>query len=184
MIYIIVSTSNKKNKYKGETDADRIEVKEYKDSDGTYMYRPIYYFRALNGTTLSNYICVSSSSSSSYPDLSKKKVYYNLENPNECLTEYDASTAFIIYFFLIIPLACIIVGIVMIIKQIKVMNYIESGANNDYSGQNSNNNNYNYNPNTPVYNNYNAPIYNYSSASDPNQAGNGYYPNNNYQTNN
>ena len=106
------------------------------------MYRPIYYFRASNGTTLKEYTCESKSASTSYPSLNEKKVYYKLENPNDCLTEYDTNSAFVLYFVLFIPISCIITGIVMIITQIK--------AN---SGQNSNNNDYNYNPDFTGYDN-------------------------------
>ena len=80
LIFAISSTNYKKNKYKGQTEAYKIEAIKSYDSDGTYYYTPIYYFKALNGTKLANYRCVSKSLSNSYPDKSENKVYYNIDN--------------------------------------------------------------------------------------------------------
>lgn len=151
----IITFTYPKIKYKGQTDAYKIDVKGYYDSDDVYMYSTIYYFKVLKGTIEYNYICESLTTSSSYPDLSKKKVYYNEENPKECLTEFDANLPIIIYLILIVPFSFMTVGIFLFIQQIKYMKSLKSGVNNDYSGQNSINNN--YNTNTGDYNSYNTP---------------------------
>lgn len=57
------------------------------DSDSGTMYSPIYYYE-VKGVS---YTCKSSISSSKSPDLSKDLVYYNSNNPSQCVTQYSTS---------------------------------------------------------------------------------------------
>ena len=99
----------------GNTDKYDSKVKAYKiypnegygSDEGTYS--PIYYFKVDE----KEYACNSSMRSSKYPNEDKNEVYYDSENPEKCMTEYDKSSGkvggiicliaaiFIIYFFII-----------------------------------------------------------------------------------
>ena len=164
-ILIIVSYSNKENNYKGRAEAYQIDVNR-RSKKKNYVYSPIYHFKILNGNITIEYRCYSTSSSSSYPDLTKRTVYYNLENPNECLTEYDLSSTTLLYFLLIVPIIMLISGIFFIYREIRYICSVETGSKINYSSPVSNNND--YNPNTPVYNNNynNTPAYNDSNSNN------------------
>ena len=100
---------------------------------------------------MANYRCLSQSSSSSYPDKSKNKVYYNIDNPNECLTECDLSSVTIFYFLLILPIIGLVFPIFYVYKERKTICSEESDLNNNYTAPDSNN--YNNTLNTSDSNN-------------------------------
>ena len=87
-IYLTFISSDTK-KFDRETKAYKIEPNERYDSDDGIVYYPNYYFK-VNGN---EYICSSKSGSSSYPNESKNKVYYDSTNPEKCLTEYEKSSS-------------------------------------------------------------------------------------------
>ena len=107
-VYLTFMAGNT-NKYDSQTKAYRIYPNESYDSDGGYIYRPIYYFK-VDGR---DYECQAKTGSSSYPNEDKNIVYYDSTNPTKCKTEYEKSTSkfagiicliaavVIIYFFII-----------------------------------------------------------------------------------
>ena len=108
---VLLSSVNKSKKMDSTVEAYYIEIIEHYDSDGT-MYSPKYHYE-VDGKKL---ICDSSSSSSSYPNKEKNKVYYDSKNPEYCITEYDKSGNFILLIFLLLPLVFIAVGVINIKK--------------------------------------------------------------------
>ena len=87
-IYLSFFAGNTK-KFDRRTEAFKIEPNERYDSDDGTMYQPVYYFQVKG----KEYECESKSSSSSYPNKKKNKVYYDSKNPTKCLTEYDKSSS-------------------------------------------------------------------------------------------
>ena len=174
-ILIIISTINKKNRLDGKVEAYDIKDIKYRDSDGNIMYTPIYYFNASNNQS---YTCKASSSSSFRSDKTKKLVYYNTTDPDDCLTEYDLSTNTILYFVPLFLLVFIAVGVFLIIKSVRVCcyvtaqdyNYVNSEMPNVTPGlvPGSADFNNNYYLTTPVYNNYNNPINYYPNTNNMN----------------
>lgn len=90
----------------------RVEVSSYKNDKCNTMYSPIYYYRVDN----KQYICKSNFSSSVYPGIKNKNVYYDSKNPSSCMTEDSKSNSYILLVFLIIPLVFIVIGFVNINK--------------------------------------------------------------------
>ena len=161
----------KKNKYKGQTHAYLIEDDKYDDSEGGTMYCPKYYFIVANKT----YICRPSGSESIRPDHSKDLVYYDPENPNDCLTEYETNRPIFQYFLILIPVPFIFIGIYFMIKNI--IECCSKNNNNNYTNVETNNtsdttpnptpgkNDFNDDAN---YNNCNTSDYNYQNPNNIN----------------
>ena len=61
------------SKYDSKTNAYKVDVNEYYDSDSGTMYKPTFYFR-VHGK---EYVCDSKLSSSSYPNADNNVVYYH-----------------------------------------------------------------------------------------------------------
>jgi preprotein translocase subunit SecE len=115
------------SKYDAKTNAYQIDKNERYDSDDGTMYSPIYHFRH-NGN---NYECKSKMSSSSYPKESKNTVYYDSNNPEKCMTEYEKSNG------LFAGIICLVVAAVVFFFFIK-KNRSET-ENEQYHEQNMNN---------------------------------------------
>lgn len=105
MMAIGVSNLTKKNSFDGEVKATEIHWDSHYDSDSGTMYSPVYSYE-VEGVT---YNCSSRSSSSSKSG-AKGIVYYDTNNPSNCMTDFDNKTSFIIFIFLFLPLIFIIVG--------------------------------------------------------------------------
>lgn len=108
-IYLTFISGNT-NKYDSKVRAYKIDSNEHKDSDGGYLYSPIYYFQVND----EYYKCETKSGSSSKPDLNKNIVYYDSKNPEKCKTEYEKSTS---RFAGIICLAVTIFIVVIMLKK-------------------------------------------------------------------
>lgn len=121
MLGVLIFNINKSNKMDKSVLTTNIIVKEDYDSDDDITYSPVYYYEVKG----ESYVCKSKSSSSTYPDTSKGLVYYNSEDPTECMTEYDKSGNGILLLFLILPLTFIALGIVMIIKTNKKIKLVK-----------------------------------------------------------
>lgn len=111
---IAFGSITRKNALDGETKATTINWESYYDSDNGTMYRPIYSYE-VNGES---YTCRSSTSSSSRSG-AKGTVYYDTKNPENCMTDFDNGTNFIVIGFLLLPIIFMIVGGSQIKKAIK-----------------------------------------------------------------
>ena len=85
----------------GRTEAYRIEWTEGFDEDGNFGYSPIYYFESGNKV----YTCTSELYGSK--DRGKGIVYYDLSDPEDCMTDFERSFDefyWVIYLFLLLPI--------------------------------------------------------------------------------
>lgn len=118
--------------FKSNTNRFDSKVKAYKidpnlvegdrfDEDSSDAYYPIYYFK-VNGK---EYKCESSSGSSFKPNVKKNMVYYNSDNPKDCLNEIEKnSSKFVGILFLAI-------AIIVPILHIKSKDLNNSNSNNE-----------------------------------------------------
>lgn len=90
--------------------ATNIDWNDYVDDDGDIMYKPIYYYEVDN----QEYICKTNISSSNI-NHSKKMVYYDSNNPSDCLTEQEITNSKLFLMFLIMPGIFIVLGTIFII---------------------------------------------------------------------
>ncbi len=107
-IYLTFIAGNMQ-KYDSQTTAYKIDANAQDGSDGV-MYYPIYYFKVRG----EEYKCESKSGSSSLPNESKNKVYYDSKNPTKCMTQYEKSTS---KFMGIIFLVVSVILIVFLVKK-------------------------------------------------------------------
>lgn len=118
---IFVSTLIKINNLDSETISSRVDVKSHRDSEGSTMYSPVYYFR-VNGI---EYSCDSTSSSSINPGDKNKTVYYDSKDPSNCMTEFSKSNNALLLLPMLIPLLFIGIAVynfIKIEKRIKAIN--------------------------------------------------------------
>ena len=80
------------SKYDSKTNAYKVDVNEYYDSDSGTMYKPTFYFRAHG----KEYLCDSKLSSSSYPNAENNVVYYDSSNPSKCTPSYGQSRSIVL----------------------------------------------------------------------------------------
>lgn len=71
--------------FDSKTQAYHIEVEKDWDYDHGNKYKPTFYFKA-NGK---EYQCKVNSYSNQYPTLEKGTIYYQSNNPTDCVTEYE-----------------------------------------------------------------------------------------------
>lgn len=110
----------KEKRMDGQVKATHIEVISHYDSEDGEMYSPVYYY-VVRGE---EYECRTNFSSSIYPDLDKDMVYYNTENPSECVTDYSKKNNKLFLIFIILPLGFILLPLyklVAIHKRIKIV---------------------------------------------------------------
>ena len=176
--FIFIYPAVKKINYDEHTYAYQIEEGKFNDTDNEIMYKPIYFFNVSDQI----YKCESKVAESRSPDNKANLVYYDRSNPENCLTEYETYRPFYIYFFFVIPLIPIIVGICYMKNScIKEKNNYSNIANNEKSNssplktssEKSKNDSINDKPKSAIssnINNYNNPVYNYSNVTDLNDA--------------
>ena len=169
IIFIIFCLSDQEDNYTARAEAYNITVSKYlyskKKGKKIYMYNPTYHFRVSNGNnTTTEYSCKSTTSTVAYPVITEKTVYYNPQNPKECMTEFDISTPFWLYILLSIAIILILGGICTIYRELCKSRSLESGSVN-YTSPVPNNND--FNPDFPAYNNNcNTPAYNYPNTNN------------------
>lgn len=110
-----------------DTEVYAIEIDENcnRDSDGDYTCSPIYYYKV--GKEI--YQCKAGYSSSSKVSNNQNKVYYNSENPENCVTDYTAKPKFYMYLLCLFPLIFVFIGANHIIKINKKIKKIKHLAN-------------------------------------------------------
>lgn len=109
---VLISNYNRLNSLDSTTTSTNVVIKSHIDDNGTTMYSPVYYYQ-VDGI---EYSCSSNSSSSINPGTSNKTVYYNSNNPSNCMTEYSKSSNSFLLIFLLIPIVFMIIGIINISK--------------------------------------------------------------------
>lgn len=120
-LYIFFGDVIKRISYNSSIEASRIEDNSYTNDEGDLIYSPIYHFR-VNGN---DYICEASYSSGFSVSSNRRTVYYDSNNPNNCVTDYTASFKLTSFIALLLPLAFTIIGFIQLKKNIKKINTIK-----------------------------------------------------------
>ena len=127
MLFMIADPVIKiKNNTDTFTTASRTEIKA-KHSDSGNQYSPVFYFNVDD----KEYVCSTRSSSSTKPS-ENSKIYYNSQNPDVCVSEYELSTLYLIAIALgIASIIDIIIGLFVLIttfsKNAKIKQLAQSG---------------------------------------------------------
>lgn len=108
---ILISNYIKLKNLDSKIISNRVNVESY-ESDNSTMYSPTYYY-IVNGES---YSCKSNTSTSNYPKTSNVIVYYNSNNPTDCMTEYSKNSNSSLILIMILPLFMIILATINIIK--------------------------------------------------------------------
>ena len=115
-VFVIIRTNNKFKELDGVTKATEIEknCEEENDSDSTKtVCHPIYTYE-VDGVT---YQCKSTDAGSSSVNTSKNKVFYDTKNPDKCMTEFEKSSSWFLYIFIVLGILLIGLGFVNLIKK-------------------------------------------------------------------
>ena len=114
--FLIIRTSNKLKDLDGVTNATEINenCQEEHDSDGyKTICHPIYTYE-VDGIT---YQCKSTDAGASSVNTKKDKVFYDTKNPDKCMTEFEKSSSWFLYIFIVIGIILIGVGIINLFKE-------------------------------------------------------------------
>lgn len=106
-----------------KVESINIDVNKMVTDDGI-LYSPVYEFKVNNMV----YYCDVENASKIKPNKKELLVYYDSNNPNNCVNEYEASPSIYSYIILFFPMFSIALGlfaIVFSIKDIKVLNNLE-----------------------------------------------------------
>ena len=109
-----------------EIEATIIDENRIK-KENNYMYSPVYTF-IVNDKT---YYCNVLKSSSIKPNKKKTLVFYDSNNPNNCVTEYEATPSIYSYVILFFPMFSIALGlfsIVLSLNDIKKLHNLEKNG--------------------------------------------------------
>ena len=121
LIGILVGSIMKEKSLDSKTTSTFVEVKSSIDDEGTTMYSPIYHYE-VNGQ---NYECSSSYSSSTNPGTDNRTVYYDSKDPSKCMTEYSKSGRWFLVLMMILPIICIMIPVLNMIKTKKRIQQIK-----------------------------------------------------------
>lgn len=114
--FLIIRTNNKLKDLDGVTNATEINenCQEEMDTDGNKtICHPIYTYE-VDGIT---YQCKSTDAGASSVNTKKDKVFYNTKNPDKCMTEFEKSSSWFLYIFIVIGVILIGVGIINLFKE-------------------------------------------------------------------
>ena len=114
--FLIIRTNNKLKDLDGVTEATEINenCQEEMDTDGNKtICHPIYTYE-VDGIT---YQCKSTDAGASSVNTKKDKVFYNTKNPDKCMTEFEKSSSWFLYIFIVIGIILIGVGIINLFKE-------------------------------------------------------------------
>ncbi len=115
LVFLISLYKMNDSRLDAQTTSTSVTIHEKIDVENDTMYKPTYEFE-VNGKA---YFCESSVSSSIRPDEGNVTIYYESTNPNNCASDYTRTGIKFIYFFLVLPIVFIIVGIVLIVTSTK-----------------------------------------------------------------
>lgn len=94
-IFICFGGMIKKTQLDSEVEAYEVDPGKHRDSEDGIMYSPIYYFE-VDGES---YQCGITGSSSIAVSSKNKMVYYDSEDPNNCVTDYETSPSIVMFIF-------------------------------------------------------------------------------------
>ena len=123
MVFVFVNNQLKAKRMDASVLSTKVEVSDYIDDEGSIMYSPKYYY-VVKGK---EYICDSSYSSASYPSSDNKLIYYNSNNPSDCVSEFSKKGYVILLAFMLLPVIFIAIAIynfVKINKRIAAIKYL------------------------------------------------------------
>lgn len=121
LLGIYISFKNKEKMMDSWVMSYDVSVQSHYDDEGSILYSPVYYYD-VNGT---KYECRSNSSSSIYPSTDNKVVYYEKDNPANCISDYSKKTSKVILACLIIPTILIGVSVYLFVKTAKRINKVK-----------------------------------------------------------
>ena len=107
-----------------DSDVEAIIINENKKED---IYSPVYVFKVNNKT----YYCEVKNASRIRPDKNEILVYYDFNNPNNCVNEYEATPSIYSYIVMFFPMFSISLGLFAItlsLKDIRKLNYLEKNG--------------------------------------------------------
>lgn len=103
---------------------NEIEAKKINENKKDKMYSPVYVFEVNDKT----YYCEVKNASKVKPNKKHTLVYYDSDNPNNCVNEYEASPSIYSYIIIFFPMFSISLGLFAItlsLKDIRNLNYLE-----------------------------------------------------------
>ena len=104
-----------------DSEIDAIQIKENNKDD---FYSPVYIFEVNN----KKYFCEVENSSKVKPNSKEILVFYDSNNPNNCVNEYETTPSIYSYIILFFPMFSISLGLFAIafsLKDIKKLNHLE-----------------------------------------------------------
>lgn len=121
ILYVYIFNINKLNSLDSSVLSSSVDIKSHVNDEGNTMYSAVYYYE-VNGK---QYSCGSSSSSSMSPSTENKTVYYDSNNPSNCMSESAKKDNYIILAFLLLPILFIVIAVLGIRKVNKRVKAIE-----------------------------------------------------------
>ena len=124
MFIIFFGSILNRNTLDSETTSTDVNPNRHQDSDGDYVYSPIFTYE-VDGQT---YTCTSGVSSSIGPGEDPHVIHYDSKNPSNCMSDYAEKIDWFILLFALIPTVFIVIGACMNhsiskrIKQIEALN--------------------------------------------------------------
>lgn len=106
---------------------NKIEAFKINENKKDKMYSPVYVFKVNDKT----YYCEVKNASKVKPNKKHTLVYYDSDNPNNCVNEYEASPSIYSYIIMFFPMFSISLGLFAIalsLKDIKNLNYLEKNG--------------------------------------------------------
>ena len=105
----------------------KVEAVKINENKNNNLYSPVYIFEVNN----KKYYCEVRNASKIKPDRKEILVYYDPQNPNDCVNEYEATPSIYSYIIMFFPMFSISLGlfaVVLSLKDIKKLNYLEKNG--------------------------------------------------------
>lgn len=102
----------------------QVRAIQIKENNNEGLYSPVYIFEVNN----KKYYCEVENASKVKPDRKEILVFYDKNNPNNCVNEYEATPSIYSYIILFFPMFSISLGLFAItlsLKDIRKLNYLE-----------------------------------------------------------
>ena len=117
------STAKTKLNADAYTMATRVEISTHWSSNSngsrTLMYSPVFFYNVNN----KEFSCSTGGSSSTKPSLENNKIFYNSQNPEYCISEYDyIQNNILVGIFLLVAIPEFIIGLFVLLKAVMQSN--------------------------------------------------------------
>lgn len=106
-VFLFVSNETKKSQMDEEVKAISVDPNSHVDEDGTTMYSPIYTFE-VDGE---EFVCSTNGSTNMKVTSEHDTVYYDSDNPTNCMTDYQSNVSLLPIIFAVIGFLAMIVGL-------------------------------------------------------------------------